>query len=266
MFLFLDFILSNVREYSAIFDLLLTSSKSIQMFNLYYKRHMLSVLPETNTKFVGDLYDKALFWKPSIFRCQMCVVLDFFQSQRDMEVASLRIDTEYFTYENNYCLGKDWGDYDSDAGEPSETYNGNKEHFRYSYYYKNEGKPFEFCLISDEFMYVGILFSESQYIQHKKKDCYYGRLFCGNLFDRRCKENFYIVSSMGSIWILLILEDKTDESIKRCALQLHYAVKIDDTDTVSENYIRYNQIINKRLYTKKRIAKIRKMFPGNRVW
>lgn len=316
MFLFLDFILYNVREYNTIYNLLLTSSEAKSMFCQFYKRHALCILSNTKSGAVQALLNRKMLLKPTYFRCQLCVLLDFLfentgKIKNDVHKEKedcFYLETEYFTYNNGKLMGKDWADYDADmCGEPAEIYDGDEEYYRDPQYYKHVGKPFEFSFSFSDGTgsCVGLLYSESQYVKHQRSDCHYGRLFCGNLFDCRCRENFHVISSMNSIWILVLLTHETKTKMKvisaeqkqqhfeeeydqirpwtfsetlkkqtnwredikkRCALQIHYPVRIDDTYTVNQNYIEYNNLINSRFYTLEKIAKIKLVFSKNLVY
>ena len=264
MFLFLEFILDNVCEYTTLFELLGTSRSARQLFSRYYRHHALTALARSNSRFMKLLYRIKVFQIPSVVRCQLCVVLDFFHTQPSFDIhRPVYIESELFWYS---CSGiptrkkdrrhtyyrircKDWKDFDADAcGQPADVYCGDEEYFRVGHHYKDEGKPFEFSLQNKNSVYTGILYSEAQYVKQKNKSCYYGRMDRGDIFDRPYREIFHVLHSMQTIWILVLLEFPALGSApkKRCALQLRYPTHAESTIAVEHRYRRFNAIIDDR--------------------
>ena len=91
MFLFLQFILDNVRPYADVHALCLTSTESIEFMTRYYRcvkpmalpfpRHRLKKKGASAwDKFTNYFLSKPVFRKPSEHRMRLCILLDFLKA------------------------------------------------------------------------------------------------------------------------------------------------------------------------------------------
>lgn len=93
MFLFLQFILDNVRTYADVHALCLTSTESVEFMNRYYRCVKPMVLPFPRhrlkkkkasawDKFTNYFLSKSVFREPSEHRMRLCILFDFIKASR----------------------------------------------------------------------------------------------------------------------------------------------------------------------------------------
>jgi hypothetical protein len=93
MFLFLQFILDNVRPYADVHALCLTSTESVEFMTRYYRCTKPMVLPfpcyrlkqkgaSAWDKFTNYFLSKSVFREPSEHRMRLCILLDFMKASQ----------------------------------------------------------------------------------------------------------------------------------------------------------------------------------------
>ena len=238
MFLFLDFLLCNLKSYTNIINLCLTSTMSKCHIKHYYLCHKPMILPfprcklsrrstDSWDKFTDHLLSRPLFRAQSNFRLLLCVLMDFLKAEKSFYADSTIVpDPKYniFIHSNlvQYWFGKGCGmEHDSYYWDSDDSYDTYNYSYASSYIYNI---PFEFTLRSKSCSNVlrGIVYSEHDYLAHKSQPDYFESAFFGPY-----REEFHVVHTLNRTYIIVFISKYKDQDVlrNRFNLQLH-----DDRD------------------------------------
>ena len=211
MFLFLEFVLDNVRKFTDVFELCLTCTESIKFMERYYICHTPIIIPfdahkinrrtaNSWNRFIDHVLSRPLFWEMSYFRMSLCVLLDFLEFSNDRITtipnprSNITIRSKYVNYESGYgCYSTLWPGFINDTHE----------------------EPFYFTL-HDEYhgCYVeGIVFQEDEYLIHKYN--YLNSPCKGDAFEKLYEEEFYVVHTSNSTYIIVFLFPYKNDSVQK---------------------------------------------------
>ena len=230
MFLFLDFILDNVSEYTNIINLLITSSTSSKQVKRYYICHIPRVLPFPLSKlssnstnswdiFTDYLLSRPLFQSSSNFRIRLCVLLDFLKAEASFHTRvpnpryNIAIYSDMVEFRNGEgCDDILWEYWDSYRGiDPAAC---------------------TFCISSSTFeeTTMGIVYNEQEYLRQKRNYDLRPNLNQETL-DR---ESIHVLKMLGSVWIIIFVSDFTKNAKKLFSLQNY------DTRIYNSTYLRHD--------------------------
>jgi hypothetical protein len=215
MFVFLDFVLENVRLYTNIIDLCITSSKSVGYIKDYYVCHRPTKLPfplyklsrrstDTWDKFTDYVLSKPLFRTEGKLRIFLCVLLDFLKAEKSFYADPTIVPFPRY----NICIscGKGYPLVPCGMLDTCNAY---------------ERIPFVFTLRSKSCSNVlrGIVYAEHDYLYHKS----FSRAFFGDQFTKLYREEFHVVQTLDRTFILVFLSNYGEDDVvkKRCNLRLH---------------------------------------------
>jgi hypothetical protein len=211
MFLFLEFVLDNVLKFTDVFELCLTCTESIDFMRRYYVCHAPIMIPFDAFKinrraahswhrFIDHVLSRPLFWEFSNFRMSLCVLLDF------LDYTSDRI-TTIPNPRSNIAIRSKYVNYECGYGCYSTLLSG--------FINNTHEEPFHFTL-HDRYncsYEEGIVFREDEYLIQKYD--YLDSPCKGDAFKKLYEEEFYVVHTSNSTWIIVFLFPYENDSVQK---------------------------------------------------
>lgn len=211
MFLFLEFVLDNVRKFTDVFEVCLTCTESIEFMSRYYVCHTPIIIPFDAFKinrrtascwdrFIDHVMSRPLFWELSNFRLSLCVLLDFlhFSCDRIATIPNPRSNITIRSENVNYERG-----------------HGCYKTLLSGFIHNTHEEPFDFILHDGYHgCYVeGIVFREDEYLIQKYD--YLNSQCKGDVFEKLYEEEFHVVQTSNCTWIIVFLFPYESDSVQK---------------------------------------------------